>query len=126
MSTSTLPLLDQDQIRMLIDTGGDAALQLLTELFQLFTDETGPRIEALKNAVADEDFRTVAVQAHSIAGASANLGGLRLSQLCRSVEMRILSEEVVDPNEIRLAVQIIPGLYQQTLEAFKGEVLKLS
>lgn len=126
MNSSSSPLLDTDQIAMLIDTGGNAAHQLLSELFQLFTEETGPRITLLQKAAAEDDFKTVAVQAHSIAGSSANLGGLRLSLLCRSVEMRILGEEVVDPNEIRLAVQIIPGLYQQTLVAFKAEVAKLA
>lgn len=110
---------------MLIDTGGDAAHQLFTELLQLFIGETGPRITLLQNAAAEDDFKTVASQAHSIAGASANLGGLRLSQLCRSVEMRILNEEVVDPKEIRMAVQIIPGLFQQTLEALELEMAKL-
>lgn len=82
-----LPIVDREQFDMLVMTGEDAAAELIQELLDLFRQESAPRVDLLRQALSAKDTQSIVKHAHSIAGASGNLGAYRLSQLCRQLEV---------------------------------------
>ena len=69
----------------------------LAELKEVLEDEFGVlistyltdaqfRLQLIQNGINSQDFDAVRLAAHSLKGASANLGGLILAQLCEQLE----------------------------------------
>ena len=75
-------LLDMNVIAELRDVMGEQ-FGLLCERY---IADTGQRLEAMTAAVAARDADTLRAQAHSLKGASANLGALGLADLCLAME----------------------------------------
>lgn len=128
MSTEELnetPIIDQEQLDMLIMAGEDAAAEMIQELLELFEEETGPKVNELL-ALADEsepERHRLARLSHSIAGSSANIGGLRLSKACRSLEQEIPS---IDFSAASQRAQFIKETYTCTVSSFREELQKLA
>ncbi len=120
-----LPILDEEQIQMLVETGGAEAEQLFEELIRLFVEETGPRLTLIEEALEKNDLSVVAKQAHAVAGASANLGAIRLSQHCRQLERRILDNPNLAKNAIAQEIVAIRPLYETSLQELRQRVLAL-
>jgi|TARA_B110000438_G_scaffold292283_1_gene330406 hypothetical protein len=53
---NSLPLIDDDQIAMLVEAGEDAAAELILELLDLFKGEAIPQLETLKASLAESDL----------------------------------------------------------------------
>lgn len=87
-----MPILDQAQVELLQSASGDGGASLFRELLDLFVSENRPHLEKLSAAIAAGTREGILLHAHAIAGSAANLGGLRLSGLCRSVEATIKSD----------------------------------
>lgn len=81
--TVDMSAIDMDVIEALRELGDD---ELLKELVDLFVTDTPPRLSELDTAFNAGDADTVASVAHSLKSSSANLGALRLSDLCRELE----------------------------------------
>jgi HPt (histidine-containing phosphotransfer) domain-containing protein len=60
--------------------------ELLNELFDLFLADTPHQMARLEKALAEEDIILAERQAHSLKGASANIGGARMQQAAKAVE----------------------------------------
>ncbi len=113
-----LPLLDMEQVNVLIESGGDEAAFLMTDLRETYIAEAEPRIRkiaALCGALAAPEV--LREHMHFIAGSSANLGLLRLSTYCRWVLKQIDHGEFAHWAEL-------PGRLSEenrvALEAFSG------
>lgn len=117
-----LPLIDNDQIEMLVEAGEDAAAELIQELLDLFTAESGPHLEALKVAVLTSDFDVASRVGHALAGSSANLGGLRLATLSKAIEHAADSQDLETTS--RLAGDIDP-LFAETVLGFEREISRI-
>ncbi len=59
---------------------------LLARLGTSFARDTPVRLEALRAAVAAGDVDAVAFNAHTIKGSAANLGAVRVAEICRQIE----------------------------------------
>jgi HPt (histidine-containing phosphotransfer) domain-containing protein len=57
-----------------------------TELLQIFVEDMQARIEVIKIAIAALDFEQLALQAHQIKGASANMGVTNMHQAAEKLE----------------------------------------
>lgn len=80
------PAIDPETIetlRMLQEDGGP---DLVTELFDLFYADVPARFEELKSACAKQDAGAIASIAHGLKSASANIGCLGFSEVCRQLE----------------------------------------
>lgn len=109
---TTISLIDQEQFDMLVETGEEEAAEMIQELLDLFTEETGPRLTDLRAVAATGDREQVARHAHAIAGASSNLGGLRLSKVARHLEYEV---PVVKSDEIKSLVAEVESIYEETV-----------
>ncbi|MEH2376495.1 response regulator [Nostoc sp.] len=84
-------LIDWERLHQLSENNPEFELELL----QIFVEDIQPRIEVVKIAIATHDFQELALQAHQIKGASANMGATtmllaaeKLEQFARNQERR--------------------------------------
>ncbi|MEH1906306.1 response regulator [Nostoc sp.] len=61
-------------------------LEFELELLQIFVEDIEPRLEVVKIAIAAYDFQELALQAHQIKGASANLGAKTMQMAAEKLE----------------------------------------
>lgn len=120
--SSEIPLIDREQFDMLVETGEDEAAEMIRELLDLFTGEAGPKLEELVVAASEEDRQRCIRISHAIAGASANLGGQRLSTYARAYENAAATMSV---DELSAGAQLIRDYYRITLDAMESELEKL-
>ncbi len=82
------------------------------ELLQIFFDDIQPRIEMIKIAIAAQNFEQIALQAHQIKGASANMGittmhlaAEKLEQLAHNQEHRGTNQFILELEEFVKRIQ---------------------
>lgn len=69
------PLLDFEQIDMLIEAGAEESVEMFLEILNLFEEESLQKLQDLKAAKASGDFEAFSRAVHALAGSSANIGG---------------------------------------------------
>jgi CheY-like chemotaxis protein len=77
-----LPALDAEVIARLDRLGRATGEDLLGQVSALFLEDAEARIIALRTALAREDWPALIQSAHTMCGASANLGAAELARLC--------------------------------------------
>jgi two-component system, sensor histidine kinase and response regulator len=96
------PALDPSAVlrlqRLADGTGG----QLMGELAELFRNQAPPMLESIRDALAAGDIHAAQRAAHSLGGASANLGASDLARLCSELAM---SDPSVDTEGLRAAIE---------------------
>jgi CheY-like chemotaxis protein len=80
------PVLDAKIVDRLERLGRAAGEDLMGELATLFLADADARVVALRQALAADDAASVAQSAHTMSGASANLGATGLARLCAALE----------------------------------------
>lgn len=80
-----------DLARLARTTAGDAEVE--QELLRIFVEQTDEKIRALDRGVASKDYVQVGEEAHSLKGASANVGADRLRELAASLEAGMKNSE---------------------------------
>jgi HPt (histidine-containing phosphotransfer) domain-containing protein len=70
-------------VESLRDLGGD---EMLSELAQLFFDDAGSNLAALKEAIEKYDATSVERVAHLLKGSSGNMGATRMAELCGQLQ----------------------------------------
>lgn len=83
---STEAAIDRAVIESLRELGGEDEPGLVRELVELFFGDTPARIEALRGAVARDDFEEAQRIAHALKSSCGNLGATVLADLCRAIE----------------------------------------
>jgi HPt (histidine-containing phosphotransfer) domain-containing protein len=59
---------------------------MLSELTQLFFDDAGSNLAALKEAIEKRDATFVERVAHTLKGSSGNMGATRMAELCGQLQ----------------------------------------
>lgn len=116
------PLIDQEQMDMLIEAGEGAAAELLEELLGLFIGEAEPQLAELGEKIASEDHYRVERLMHALAGSSANLGALRLSQLARKIEH---TAETASKAELLEWSAYLRNCYRESVALFQTQIKSL-
>ncbi|MEH2297377.1 MAG: ATP-binding protein [Nostoc sp.] len=68
-------------------------LEFELELLQIFVEDIQPRLEVMKIAIASDDFGQLALQAHQIKGASANMGATTMHLAAEKLEKFARNQE---------------------------------
>lgn len=116
------PVIDREQLDMLVEAGGEAAADLIQELLDLFKGESEPKLETLQGLLAAQDRAQLAKTAHALAGSCSNLGAMRLSKLCKVLELNAAHYDFADLEQAHGAVL---AEYPNTLETFDRELQRL-
>lgn len=106
-----------DPTRLEEMVGGDEAFIL--ELLQLFLDTTGVDVEALANASQSQAYDTVSHRAHTVKGASGNIGADRLMECAGRLEQLAKTEQGsgLDP-----MISEVVEIYAHTVRAIRARL----
>ena len=88
-----LSTIDEDQVEMLSSVEEDTGDSLLKELIVTFVRDNEPRLDLLAESCMKRDLVALRQHTHFMCGSTANLGILRVSQLCRQAEKAIIDGE---------------------------------
>ena len=76
----------------------------LDQLLALLGSEFDERARAIRAAIADRDFPAATAEAHSLKGAAANLGALRVSGAAREIEICLADDNAAGSRRLAAAV----------------------
>ena len=79
-------VIDQAQLASLREIQQPGESDFVTELIDLFLNETDSHFESLREAVINNDAVEIRRLAHLLKGSSANIGARRMSALCEDLE----------------------------------------
>lgn len=96
-----LVVLDPDTVNLLIVPEDDSSLR---ELVELFREDGGIRLAAIRKARMAKDAAALAAAAHTLKGSSGNLGGRRLAALVSRLEI------AAKAGDWSLAEELIPAI----------------
>jgi two-component system, sensor histidine kinase and response regulator len=82
---ATPPVLDSQVVGRLEKLGEAAGKDLMGQLATLFLADADVRVAALRQALATDDAAAVVRSAHTLSGASANLGATDLARMCAAM-----------------------------------------
>lgn len=86
--------LDCQVIESLRELGGDDDPGLVVELVELFLDDAPKQIQSMLNSIETGDVEVMTRAAHTLKSSSANLGGLRLGDVCLAMENAARQEDL--------------------------------
>lgn len=78
--------IDMQVIQGLRDLGGADEPGLLLEIIGMFLDDAPARIREIEQGFASGDVQLLERAAHSLKSASANVGAVQLSSVCKRIE----------------------------------------
>lgn len=79
-------VLDMEVIDGLRELGGDDDPGLLLEVIGMFLEDAPTRILEIQQGLARGDIKLLERAAHSLKSASANVGAMQLSTVCKRIE----------------------------------------
>jgi signal transduction histidine kinase/DNA-binding response OmpR family regulator len=80
-------ILDRSVLQAFKNAMGANAEQFLTELIEIYLEESPTLLQALNTAIVQSDATAIKQAAHTLKSSSASLGAIRFSQLCQELEM---------------------------------------
>ena len=104
-----------DNVRALQRPGAE---DILDKLIRLYLDSSSETLNSVRDAVLQGEANTLREMAHSLKSASANMGALQLSSLCKELE------ELGRTGDTAAAAALIPGLeveYGRVTDALRKE-----
>jgi HPt (histidine-containing phosphotransfer) domain-containing protein len=87
MSGESEEVLDQSVLASLRELQEEGEPDILEEVGGLFLKHAPDKISAIENAVEKKDANALKLAAHSLKSSSAYVGAMRLSTLCKDLEM---------------------------------------
>jgi HPt (histidine-containing phosphotransfer) domain-containing protein len=92
----------------------------VTELIDLFLDDTAVQLESLRVAFLKNDVPEVRRLAHLVKGSSGNIGATGLAELCHEIEKLDLDSGAYDSYAQNLLLKL-QDEFRQVSEAFKAQ-----
>jgi len=81
-------VLDEGVIQGLRELGGEDDPGLLVELIDIYLADAPKRMQEIEVALASNDWKLLERAAHTLKSASANIGALGLSAICKELEAK--------------------------------------
>ena len=96
---------------------------LIVELIDLYLEDAPRRIASLHEAAAVADEKGLRRAAHTLKGSSANLGALRIAELCEQIE-RAEGDDALQ--KVRIVLRTMEREFEFVRRAFSAERLRRS
>jgi HPt (histidine-containing phosphotransfer) domain-containing protein len=94
-------VLDASVIQGLRELGGEDDPGLLLELVQLFLSDAPQRMREIEYGLEQGDWKLLERAAHTLKSASANIGALGLSAICKELEASARQREAGPCNSLK-------------------------
>jgi two-component system sensor histidine kinase/response regulator len=114
---STRTVLDLEIVGRLERLGEHVGEDLMGQLAVLFLADADQRVTALRDALVGDDAAAVVLAAHTLSGASANLGAIDLAHLCSALETDANAGDLLGGGALLDAIGVELGLVRTALEA---------
>ena len=88
--------LDRNILTSLRELQAENEADFLTELIDLFLEDSAILIAEMREAIAKEDAGAARQAAHTLKGSSGSLGAMKLSKLCLEAEMSARSGRLAE------------------------------
>ncbi len=99
------PVLDVQVLDRLDRLGKAAGEDLIGQLASLFLADAHLQVIAMRQALKSTDFATTFRSAHTLSGASANLGATELARLCDTLATNANVSDIVDARALLEAIE---------------------
>lgn len=119
---SNLEILDSAQLEVLAMLDEDNPAEMMGDLLNTYEQSAQATAQPLRDACANQDAEALRKSVHYLAGSSANMGMLRFSKLCRSIESAI---DVGHFRAFAECPEILLAEQAKALEAFKAHMAQL-
>lgn len=116
MSQEPLDAARWDKLLALQKTTGR---DFLSEVINLYINDTPGRLEGLRQALADQDVSTAERLAHSIKGSSSNIGAPIVEHVAAELEDRLAEGSFEGADELLERIKIESGRVCEALEALR-------
>jgi len=110
--------LDPVTIEGLRGLAGDTSADFFAQVFETYLADSGTRIASLRQAAAAQSSERVRTEAHTLAGASLNIGAIQVGELARAVEASGAAGNLSD-------IQRQIGRLQAAFDQARVEILEL-
>lgn len=90
------------------------------ELIRVYIADSDPRLDALQQALADENPGELRELAHSLKGSSANISALPLADLCFQIEDKARQGILTDVDELIIKIRTEYQSVREILNSLVG------
>ncbi len=94
-------ILDMENLKFLQELLSDR----FVELINTYLADSQKRVEALAQALTENDLETATHEAHGLKGSSRNIGANPLADLCETMEHQARSGDIVDQQQQLAAIE---------------------
>lgn len=115
--SNAFPLIDPEQISMLVEAGAGESLDLFNEILGLFQEESLVKLQQIHASATAQDYENMGRAAHALAGSSANVGGREVWLRAKDIEN--LCKAGRGPEAAQL-VPALAGLFDETIGQLRG------
>lgn len=112
MHYSQETLLDLTIINGLRELDDDGSDTFFKEIIEVYTEQFSPMTEKLVSAIKDNNSDDLARAAHTLKGASLNIGAKELATICRTLEFKGKDRQLADLDEL---LDTLQAVYHLTL-----------
>ncbi|MEQ9238692.1 PAS domain S-box protein [Coleofasciculus sp. E2-BRE-01] len=84
--SSATPALDQQVLQDLREIAGDDYEGLIAEVIDSYLEDSPPRVQAIRSAIAHDDANALHQSAHALKSSSLTIGATGLAKLCAELE----------------------------------------
>jgi CheY-like chemotaxis protein/HPt (histidine-containing phosphotransfer) domain-containing protein len=109
-------LLDYKIIQGLKELGSDDDNSFLKEVIDLYVEQAPGLIENIKKQFNEKNSLKMSQEAHALKGASLNIGAKKLSEVCKSIELKGKADEL---EEIPELIKNLEEVYIVSCDEFK-------
>lgn len=109
-------LIDWNVVNGLIDLGEDEGKSFLKEVIDLYMTQYPDLLEGMRKSYQQTQAKEMTLNAHSLKGASLNIGASLLAKLCKEIEMKGKNNDFSGVEEL---IKEVENVYQQTMVEFK-------
>ncbi len=113
-----LPTLSSEVLDQLRDLVDEETPNFLKDLLHSFLNDATEHTQAMKEGLLENDLGKVLKASHTLKSSSANLGALRLSQCCKTIEFACR-------NQIQEGLEAAIKQSQAELEKVRQEMIHL-
>lgn len=92
MSIAKENLIDFSIVQGLKELGGDDGDDFLKEILSLYSEQYPVLLGQIKNYLICSDYNNLSKSAHSLKGASLNIGAKELASICKTIEINAKSD----------------------------------
>ncbi|MGB9696637.1 MAG: Hpt domain-containing protein [Ignavibacteria bacterium] len=110
------PLIDWDIVNGLMELGEEDGKSFVKEIIDLYISQYPELFDGMQRGYQQAQAKEMTLNAHSLKGASLNIGALQLAEICREIEMRGRNNDFSGVDSL---IEEVENVYNLTIEEFK-------